>query len=65
MRGVSIVALSLAGASLVACAGAQPEQPDRLIYLAIGASDAAGVGAEPLTNGYVFQIADELDERIE
>jgi lysophospholipase L1-like esterase len=65
MRWVSVVTLALAGASVGACAGARPEQPDRLIYLAIGASDAAGVGAEPLTNGYVFQIADELDERID
>jgi acyl-CoA thioesterase I len=65
MRAISIVTLALAGASLVACADGRPEQPDRLIYLAIGASDAAGLGAEPLTNGYVFQIADELDERID
>jgi lysophospholipase L1-like esterase len=57
--------VALAGASFVACAGAQPEQPGRLVYLAIGPSDAAGVGAEPLTNGYVFQIADELDQRID
>jgi lysophospholipase L1-like esterase len=65
MRWISVVTVVLAGASVGACAGARPEQPDRLIYLAIGASDAAGVGAEPLTNGYVFQIADELDERID
>jgi lysophospholipase L1-like esterase len=39
--------------------------PNRLVCLAIGASDAAGVGAEPLTNGYVFRIAEELDERID
>ena len=41
------------------------ETPDRIIYLAIGASDAAGVGADPLTRGYVFRIADELDDRID
>ena len=33
-----------------------------LLYLAIGASDAIGVGATPLTNGYVFQIADGLED---
>jgi lysophospholipase L1-like esterase len=49
---------------LGACAGA-PEPPDRIVYLAIGASDAAGVGATPLTRGYVFRIADELDERVD
>jgi hypothetical protein len=58
--------LTLLGALVIglgACASA-PE-PDRLVYLAIGASDAAGVGAEPLTDGYVFRIADELDERVD
>jgi acyl-CoA thioesterase-1 len=50
--------------SLGACAGGPPEPPDRVIYLAIGASDAAGVGAEPLTNGYVFRIAEELDQHV-
>jgi lysophospholipase L1-like esterase len=49
---------------LGACAGA-PEPPERIVYLAIGASDAAGVGATPLTRGYVFRIADELDERVD
>jgi acyl-CoA thioesterase I len=65
MNWGSLAALMLSGASLMACGGAAPEPPDRLVYLAIGASDAAGVGAEPLTNGYVFRIADELDERID
>jgi hypothetical protein len=46
------------------CAGS-PEPPERLVYLAIGASDAAGVGAEPLTRSYVFRIADELDDCID
>ena len=34
------------------------------VYLALGASDAAGVGAVPLTEGYVFLIKSELDRRI-
>jgi lysophospholipase L1-like esterase len=51
--------------SLGACAGGAPEPPDRIVYLAIGGSDAAGVGAEPLTDGYVFRIADELDRRVD
>ena len=34
-----------------------------LLYMAIGASDAIGVGATPFTNGYVFQIEQELDNR--
>jgi acyl-CoA thioesterase I len=59
--------LTILGALVIglgACAGA-PEPPERIVYLAIGASDAAGMGAEPLTNGYVFRIADELDERVD
>jgi acyl-CoA thioesterase-1 len=65
MRWVSLFAVALSGASLVSCAGARPEPPERLFYLALGASDAAGLGAEPITRGYVFRIASELDERID
>lgn len=32
-------------------------------YVSIGASDATGVGASPLTNGYVYRIEDALDEQ--
>lgn len=32
-------------------------------YVAIGASDATGIGADPPTDGYVFLIEDSLDER--
>ncbi|MCB0339398.1 MAG: hypothetical protein KDD53_07330 [Bdellovibrionales bacterium] len=31
-------------------------------YVAIGASDATGIGATPLTKGYVFEIDNGLDE---
>ena len=49
-----------------------PEAPDLdlrdaleidLVYMAIGASDALGVGAQPFTDGYVFRIEDALDDR--
>jgi acyl-CoA thioesterase-1 len=33
-----------------------------LIYMAIGASDALGVGATPITNGYVFRIEDAIED---
>jgi acyl-CoA thioesterase I len=62
MRLIILAALAM---SLGACAGGPPEPPDRIIYLAIGASDAAGVGATPLSRGYVFRIADELDGRVD
>jgi acyl-CoA thioesterase I len=48
----------------MACAD-EPEAPRQLVYLAIGASDAAGVGAQPVTDGYVYVIADELEKRID
>ena len=34
---------------------------DAIQYMAVGASDAVGVGATPLTNGYVFRIEDALE----
>jgi lysophospholipase L1-like esterase len=52
-------------AVLAACAGSRPEPPKTIIYLALGASDAAGIGAEPITRGYVFRIADDLDRRVD
>ena len=33
-----------------------------LLYMAIGASDALGIGATPITNGYVFRIEDALED---
>ncbi|MGH6900869.1 MAG: SGNH/GDSL hydrolase family protein [Geminicoccaceae bacterium] len=65
MRWLTLVAVAISGASLTACAGARPEPPERIVYVALGASDAAGVGADPITRGYVFRIADELDERFD
>ena len=35
---------------------------DEIVYMAVGASDAIGVGATPLTNGYVFRIEDALGQ---
>lgn len=65
MRCMRLFALAISAASLVACADGPPEPPQRLIYLALGASDAVGLGAEPITRGYVFQITNELDDRID
>lgn len=53
--------LPLVCLGLGACAGS----PDDLRYLALGASDAAGIGADPPTRGYVFLIEDELEERVD
>jgi lysophospholipase L1-like esterase len=48
---------------LAACGGPK-EKPIAFIYLALGASDATGVGALPLTEGYVYLITRELDREI-
>ena len=43
---------------VASCASA-PERGE-LTYLALGASDAVGIGATPLRNGYVFLVRDGL-----
>jgi lysophospholipase L1-like esterase len=37
-----------------------PVRQELLVYVAMGASDAVGVGAFPLSEGYVYQIGDGL-----
>jgi acyl-CoA thioesterase I len=49
-------------ADAVGLAGRDGE-PGDLNYVALGASDAAGIGAFPLTEGYAFKIADALAAR--
>jgi lysophospholipase L1-like esterase len=49
--------------SLTSCAGTR-ERPIEFVYLALGASDATGVGAVPLTEGYVYLIDRELERRM-
>jgi lysophospholipase L1-like esterase len=44
------------------CSGAQ-RQPRDILYLAVGASDALGIGATPLRNGYVYRIREELQQQ--
>jgi len=50
--------------TLPACAKGLKEKKIEFIYLALGASDATGVGAFPLTEGYVFLIKAELEKRM-
>lgn len=47
---------------LSACGG---KDSDELRYVAIGASDATGIGAEPLSDGYVFKIEDGVDAALD
>lgn len=65
MRGMRLFVLAISVAGLLECASGPPKPPQRLIYLALGASDAVGLGAEPITRGYVYQIINELDARID
>jgi lysophospholipase L1-like esterase len=58
MRRRTLLA-GLAGLGLAGCAGGRARR-DTLLYAALGASDAVGVGAEPITNGYVYLIRDAL-----
>ena len=53
----SLLALQLSGCS------ATPRQQGDILYLAVGASDALGIGASPLRNGYVYRIRDELEQQ--
>jgi acyl-CoA thioesterase-1 len=53
----SLLALQLSGCSTT------PRQAQDILYLAVGASDALGIGASPLRNGYVYRIRDGLEEQ--
>lgn len=50
--------------SVLACSSTPREKKIEFVYLGLGASDATGVGATPLTDGYVFLIKRELDKRL-
>lgn len=50
--------------SMLACAKEPKDKKIEFVYLALGASDATGVGASPLSEGYVFLIKRELDKHV-
>jgi acyl-CoA thioesterase I len=58
-----LVAVLFCCATLISCAGPR-EKKIEFVYLALGASDATGVGALPLTEGYVYLIKRELERRM-
>ena len=47
--------------SLIACGGSSGGDP--IEYAALGASDVTGIGATPLTNGYVYLIEDSIQQQ--
>jgi acyl-CoA thioesterase I len=58
-----LITILLFCVTFASCAGTK-ERPIKFVYLALGASDATGVGAVPLTEGYVYLINRELDRRM-
>jgi lysophospholipase L1-like esterase len=63
-RAVSIAGVLMMSLSLSTCTHVDQERKIEFIYLALGASDAVGVGAMPLTEGYVYLINQDLQVRI-
>ena len=64
VRRITVAMAVVATLSLSGCGGGPREKPIEFVYLALGASDATGVGATPLTEGYVFLVKRELDRRL-
>jgi acyl-CoA thioesterase I len=62
-RLTGVLRVAVCGLCLAACGGTK-EKTIEFVYLALGASDATGVGAVPLTEGYVYLIARELDRQL-
>lgn len=61
---VIFVIVCMASLLVSSCGSGPREKKIEFVYLAFGASDATGVGATPLTEGYVFLIKQELDRRV-
>ena len=59
---IALLCSFLLAFQLLGCSGASRSQQD-ILYLAVGASDALGIGASPLRNGYVYRIRDELEQQ--
>jgi lysophospholipase L1-like esterase len=58
---LATASLSLLLLILSACGDSSEAFQANLTYTALGASDAVGIGASPLSEGYVFEIEDELE----
>jgi acyl-CoA thioesterase I len=62
LGAAAVFCFSLLTLQLSGCSATSRQQQD-ILYLAIGASDALGIGASPLRNGYVYRIRDELEQQ--
>ena len=47
------ILLALCAFAMLSCSSGPKERKIEFVYMALGASDATGVGALPLTDGYV------------
>jgi lysophospholipase L1-like esterase len=63
-RLIGIILIMVSCFTVLACAKVPRDKKIEFVYLALGASDAAGVGALPLTEGYVYLIKRDLDQRV-
>lgn len=63
-RRVLLLLTLISCVSVLACAKPPKDKKVEFVYLALGASDATGVGASPLSEGYVFLIKRELEKRV-
>jgi len=59
-----MIAFTLCSFGMLSCSSGPKEKKIEFVYMALGASDATGVGALPLTEGYVYLISRELGRRI-
>jgi lysophospholipase L1-like esterase len=62
-RREALVGLA-AAATLAGCGSSSPARKPNVLYAALGASDAVGTGADPVSKGYVYRIREGLDERL-
>jgi lysophospholipase L1-like esterase len=63
-RMFSLIVVTMMCFGMLACAKGPQDRKIEFVYLALGASDATGVGALPLTEGYVYLVKAELDRRM-
>jgi hypothetical protein len=63
-RMLSLMLVTVMCFGVLACAKGPRDRKIEFVYLGLGASDAAGVEALPLTEGYVYLIKSELDQRM-
>lgn len=62
--GIRLIAAAVIVSSLfllAGCGGGTRRVEGSLVYLALGASDAVGIGASPLDSGCVYLLANRLE----